>query len=116
MITPNQNSKNTQIKNKKQIKLLNHILNTHTHARTHTLFSTLLNEKIHIVFYSFLPSSLILKNPLWKGLVPFLCTRVRTFMCMPVTLVVPYMLTGFAGCSVGRGISRGVCKLARTPT
>jgi hypothetical protein len=29
---------------------------------------------------------------------------------------VSYMFTGFAGCSVGRGISCGARKLARTPT
>jgi len=34
-------------------------------------------------------------------------------VCHPA---VPYMSTGFAGCSVGRGISRGARKLARTPT
>jgi hypothetical protein len=37
----------------------------------------------------------------------------RAHVCHPA---VPYMSTGFAGCSVGRGISRGVRKLARTPT
>ena len=37
-------------------------------------------------------------------------------MCMPVTPAVHYMPTGFAGCSVGCGISRGARKLARTPT
>jgi hypothetical protein len=26
-----------------------------------------------------------------------------------------YLHTGFTGCSVGSGISRGTCKLARTP-
>jgi hypothetical protein len=35
------------------------------------------------------------------------------YICHPA---VPYMLTGFAGCSVGRGISRGARKLTRTPT
>ena len=35
---------------------------------------------------------------------------------MPVTPAVPYMLIGLAGCSVGREISRGARKLARTPT
>jgi len=37
-------------------------------------------------------------------------------MCTPVTSAVPYMPTGIAGCLVGRGISRGARKLARTPT
>jgi hypothetical protein len=32
--------------------------------------------------------------------------------CHPAVI---YMLIGFAGCSVGRGINRGACKLARTP-
>ena len=35
---------------------------------------------------------------------------------MFVTPAVPYMLTGLAGCSVGRGINRGARKLTRTPT
>ena len=34
---------------------------------------------------------------------------------MPVTPAVPYLLTGLAGCSVGREISRGARKLTRTP-
>jgi hypothetical protein len=34
---------------------------------------------------------------------------------MSVTPVVSYLSTGLAGCSVGSGISRGACKLARTP-
>ena len=37
-------------------------------------------------------------------------------MCMFVILVVPYIFVGFAGYSVGREISRGARKLARTPT
>jgi len=41
---------------------------------------------------------------------------VRVLMCTPVTPAVHYMSTGFAGCSVGHGISRGARKLARTPT
>jgi len=51
----------------------------------------------------------------WKGLVPFLCTRVQASPCTPVTPVVPYMLTGLAGCSVGPGISCDARKLAQTP-
>jgi hypothetical protein len=41
---------------------------------------------------------------------------VRVLMCTPVTPAVLYMSTGFAGCSVGREISRGACKLVRIPT
>jgi hypothetical protein len=52
----------------------------------------------------------------WEGLVFFRCSWVRVLMCTPVTPAVPYMPTGFAGCSVDRGISRGARKLARTPT
>jgi hypothetical protein len=36
-------------------------------------------------------------------------------MCTPVTPAVPYLSTGFAGCSVHPGISRGACKLDRIP-
>ena len=50
-----------------------------------------------------------------KGLVSFLCTRVRSSLCMSVIPVVSYMPTEFAGCSVGSRISRGVHKLTRTP-
>ena len=35
---------------------------------------------------------------------------------MSVTPAVPYLLIGLAGCSVGRGISRGARKLTRTST
>ena len=70
----------------------------------------------------------------WGGQLSFLQTPVRVpvgvgleslfpsclywvLLCgMPVTSAVPYMLTGLAGCSVGRGISRGARKLAWTPT
>jgi hypothetical protein len=45
--------------------------------------------------------------PLHPGL------NLTVHACHPV---VPYMLTEFAGCSVGREISRGARKLARTPT
>jgi len=34
---------------------------------------------------------------------------------MSVIPVVSYLSTGLAGCSVGSGISRGACKLVRTP-
>jgi len=34
---------------------------------------------------------------------------------MSVTPAVLYLSTGLAGCSVGSGINRGTCKLARTP-
>ena len=37
-------------------------------------------------------------------------------MYMSVILTVLYMLTGFAGYSAGRGISRGASKLAKTLT
>jgi hypothetical protein len=51
-----------------------------------------------------------------RNLFPSSAIRVRTSLCMSVTLAVPYMLTGFAGCSVGREISCGVRKLAQTST
>jgi hypothetical protein len=50
----------------------------------------------------------------WKGLVPFLCTRVQALLCTSVIPVVSYMLTGLARCSVGPGISCGTHKLTRT--
>jgi len=34
-------------------------------------------------------------------------------MYMPVIFAVPYMSTGFAGCSVDRGISHGAHKLTQ---
>jgi len=37
-------------------------------------------------------------------------------MYMSVIPAVLYMLIGFAGCSAGRGISRGASKLAQTLT
>jgi len=45
----------------------------------------------------------------------FLYIRVRSSLCMSVTLAVPYLSTGLAGCSMDLRISRGACKLARTP-
>jgi hypothetical protein len=51
----------------------------------------------------------------WKGLVPFLCTRVQALLCTSVIPVVSYMLTGLARCSVDPGISCGARKLTRTP-
>jgi len=51
----------------------------------------------------------------FPGLVPFLCTKVQSSLCTPVTPAVPYMLTGLTACSVGPGISCGERKLARTP-
>jgi hypothetical protein len=38
-----------------------------------------------------------------------------TVACTPVTLAVPYLSIGLAGCSVGPRISRSARKLARTP-
>jgi hypothetical protein len=40
---------------------------------------------------------------------------IRILVCTSVTPAVPYLSTGLAGCSVGPGISRGACKLTRTP-
>jgi hypothetical protein len=40
-------------------------------------------------------------------------SNLTVHACHPA---VPYMLIGFAGCSVGRGICRGARKLARKPT
>jgi hypothetical protein len=40
------------------------------------------------------------------------CSSSHGHACHPAVI---YMLTEFAGCSVGRGINRGACKLARTP-
>jgi hypothetical protein len=42
-------------------------------------------------------------------------TWVRVSACMSVTPAVSYLFIGLAGCSVGPGISCGVCKLAWTP-
>jgi hypothetical protein len=42
-------------------------------------------------------------------------TWVRTSACTPVILVVFYLSTGLAGCSVDPGISCGARKLTRTP-
>jgi hypothetical protein len=50
-----------------------------------------------------------------KGTCFFFCIRIRSSLCMPVTLAVPYLPTGLAGCSVDPGISRGARKLTRTP-
>ena len=49
------------------------------------------------------------------GLVPFLCTQVRSSLCMSVTPAVLYLPTGLAECSVVPRISRGARKLAQTP-
>jgi hypothetical protein len=51
-----------------------------------------------------------------EGIYSFFLTRVQNFLCMFVILAIPYMLTGFVGCLVGREISRGARKLARTST
>ena len=64
----------------------------------------------------FLPRAFEVLAQRWQGLVPFLCTQVRISLCTSVTSAVSYMLTEFAGCSVGRGISRGARKLARIST
>jgi hypothetical protein len=37
------------------------------------------------------------------------------FMCMPVFLVMFYLLTKFIGCSVDPEISRSMCKLTQIP-
>jgi hypothetical protein len=50
----------------------------------------------------------------WQGF-PASTSWVQASACMPVTPAVPYLPTGLAGCSVGLRISRGACKLARTP-
>jgi hypothetical protein len=42
-------------------------------------------------------------------------SRVRPFMCTLVTLTVPYLSTGLAGCSVNLGNNRDARKLARIP-
>jgi len=42
-------------------------------------------------------------------------SRVRSFMCTPVTPAVPYLLLGLQGVQWAVGNSRGARKLARTP-
>ena len=49
-----------------------------------------------------------------RGLVPP-PSRVRPFMCMPVTPAVPYLLLGLQDVQWAVGNSRGARKLARTP-
>jgi hypothetical protein len=49
-----------------------------------------------------------------RGLVPP-PSRVRSFMCTPVTPAVPYLLLGLQDVQWAMGNSRGARKLARTP-
>jgi hypothetical protein len=89
----------------------------------------MINQKHRFIMYRlfFVPMNLMVFQELgsealrvlawrWEGLVSFHCSWVRVLMRTPVTSAVSYMPTGFAGCLVGRGISRGARKLARTPT
>jgi hypothetical protein len=89
----------------------------------------MINQKHRFIMYRlfFVPMNLMVFQELgsealrvlawrWEGLVSFHCSWVRALMRTHVTPVVFYMLTGFAGCSVGRRISRGARKLVRTLT
>ena len=49
-----------------------------------------------------------------RDLFPFFASGFKPHLSMSVTLAVPYMLTGLAGCSVSPMISCGARKLTRT--